>query len=122
MRMLRLALFLLALPLLTSCGNAYMLYETRYIPEPGERISNAEYAELPWKEPYLNGQSAPHTPSRGPIPRYQTPAKHQVNRGTRAFYHQGDYSKSGDDHQSPGRVENPGKAIPNEAPDIKPVD
>ncbi len=121
MRLTQLALLLTAL-LLSSCGNSYMLYETRYIPEPGERISRAEYAQLPWKEPYLEGQSAPHTPSRNAVPKYQTPAKHQVNRGTRAFHHKGDYSRQGDGYQGMRRVENAFEPVPATPPKIKPVD
>ena len=93
-----------------------MLYETRYIPEPGERISNEEYAELPWREPDLDGQCLPQTPSRDAIPRYQTKGELQIKRGARAFSHEGDANTG---YLDADHAENRGKPIPKEPPPIK---
>ncbi len=119
MRLTCLSLILMT-ALLSGCGNGYMLYETRYIPEPGERISTAEYAQLPWKEPYINGQSAPHSPTRDAIPRYQKPIIYGTDRDPKAFAHDGDYSQSGKGYQTRERIENDDKDVPAKAPKIKP--
>lgn len=94
---------------LSSCGNSYMLYETRYIPEPGERISDAEFAELPWREPNLHGDRPAFAPSRDAIPRYQTPGKAQVKRGSRNFRYEGN---ANDGYLGADHIENRGKPIP----------
>ncbi|NRA39162.1 MAG: hypothetical protein HRU15_13540, partial [Planctomycetes bacterium] len=50
--------------LFTGCGGGYMLYNTRYIPTSGTNFG-PEAAELPWKPPFIEGQSYEQTPSRG---------------------------------------------------------
>ncbi len=95
---------------LSSCGNGYMLYETRYIPEPGERLTHEEFGQLPWHEPALDSNLTEHTPTRGPYPRFQTPGLHQVKRGTRNFHHAGD--SSGHGHLSRDRAENADETVP----------
>lgn len=113
---LRLSVLVLIGTALSSCGNGYMLYETRYIPEPGERISTEDYAQLPWREPDLDGNRLPATPSRDAIPRYQTKGEVQIKRGTRAFSHEDDANTG---YMDADHIENRGTPIPTEAPDIK---
>lgn len=112
MRLRTLALLFATLLLCTGCGNGYLLYNTRYIPESGTAFGPAA-AELPWKPPYIEGQPYPQSPGRGDraLTRYQNPIMYGKDHDILDSNFAGDDSSGG--RQDRQRAEGKDQATPD---------